>query len=263
MAIATWPVVGRDRVVHAYKPGEPSSSEGPFRTLRGHEWATPGVRLIRRSGGQLAGQLIAFSVLNVEAARLARHGYHHAAARVARAAAKLERAAEFQRLQMILADLATEAVEEVIDGVMPAGAPAALADTLRAIARRTERLRAAESTLARVADVIAGRIVEVHEEFVVVVRPGGHTAIVPRWMATAAHRDEVGDLLVLVTDRLDAASAVVEAIPAIDYDDLEEPAFSPFGRADRRATQLTRADELLLSGTPEALMVLVPVSFHT
>jgi hypothetical protein len=259
VAIATWPVVGRDRVVHAYKPGESTSAEGPFRTLRGHAWATAGVRVARRSGGRLRGQLIAFSVLNVEAARLARHGYHQAAARVAQAAAKLEAAVEFRRLQELLAELPDEVVDGVIDGVLPSDPPAALVDALRSIARRTERLRGAEAALARVTDVVAGRIVEVHEGYVVLAHPSGPVTMVPRWMAAAAHRDEVGDLLVLVTDRLDSASAVIEAAPAIAYEDLEEPTFTPFGRGDPRVTQLTRADELLLSGTPEPLTVLVPV----
>jgi hypothetical protein len=203
--------------------------------------------------------LVAYSALNVEAARLARHGYHDAAFRLARAAEKLEAASDFERLQEILAELPDDDADGVVGGVLPANAPAALLDTLRSMARRTERLRVAESVLAKIADVVAGRVAEVHESYVVIFRAEGSAAAVPRWMATAAHRGEVGDALVLVTDRLDPASAVVEAVPAIDYDELTEPAFSPFGRGDSRVRQLTRADVQLLSGMPAPLKVLVPL----
>jgi hypothetical protein len=226
------------------------------------------MRVVRRSGGRLTGQLIAFSALNVEAARLARHGYHQAAVRVARAAEQLEAAAEFRRLWEILSELPDDIAEGVLGGVLPGDAPPALADTLRTIARRAEQmraeqLRAAESPLAEVVSVIAGRIAEVHEDYVLLVRSDGPPAAVPRWMAAAAHRSEVGDVLMLVTDHLDPASAVVEAVPAIDYEELEEPSFSPFGRGDSRVRRLTRADERLLSGIPEPLTILVPVLVGT
>jgi len=260
MTIAAWPVVDRHRVVHAYKPGEPSAAEGPFRTLRGHAWASSGVRVTRRAGGHLVGQLTVFSSLNVESARLARHGNLDAAVRVARAAATLEAGPEFTRLQRILSDLPGHDAERVVEGVMPEAAPAALAGALKAVARRTERLRAGESILATLAEVIAGRIAEVHEGYVVLVRVTGPATMVPRWMAVAAQRDKVGELLALVMDKLDNASAVVEAVPAIDVDeDAVERAFTPFGRGDVRVRDLTRADERLLAGEPQPLRILVPV----
>lgn len=260
MTIATWPVVGRHRVVHAYKPGEPSAAEGPFRTLRVHEWASSGVRVTRRAGGRLVGQMTVFSSLNVESARLARHGNPDAAARVARAAAQLEAGPEFVRLQCILSGLPGHDAERVVDGVLPDDAPAGLTEALKAVARRTEQLRAGELILATLAEVIAGRIAEVHEGYVVLVRVSGPAAMVPRWMAVAARRDKVGELLALVMDKLDYASAVVEAVPAIDVDsDAGAGVFNPFGRSDTRVRNLTQADERLLAGEPQRLRILVPV----
>ncbi len=259
MAIAAWPVVDRDRVVHAYKPGEPSAAEGPFRTLRGHAWASSGIHITRRASGRLAGQMTVFSSLNVESARLARHGKADAAVRLARAAARLEAGPEFTRLQGILSELPGQAAQRVVDGVLPEDAPDGLADTLRAIARRTEQLRASESMLATIAEVIAGRIAEVHEGYVLLVRMSGPAAMIPRWMAVAARRDRVGELLALVMDKLDGASAFVEAIPAIDVDTDDAGAFRPFGRGDARVRNLTRADERLLAGEPQPLRILVPV----
>jgi hypothetical protein len=258
MTIAAWPVVDRNRVVHAYKPGEPSSAEGPFRTLRRHAWASSGIRIIRRASGHLVGQMTVFSSLNVESARLARHGNPDAAVRVARAAAQLEAGPEFTRLQGILSDLPSQDAQRVVDGRLPEDAPDALVEALRAIARRTEQLRAGESMLATLAEVIAGRITEVHEGYVVMVRMSGPAAMIPRWMAVAAQRDRVGELLALVMDKLDDASAFVEAVPAIDVDD-DPDAFSPFGRGDMRVRNLSRADARLLAGEPQPLRILVPV----
>ena len=85
--------------------------------------------------------------------------------------------------------------------------------------------------------------------------------MVPRWMAGAAQRDRVGALLALVADKLDGASAVVEAIPAIDIDDAPDAdGFSPFGRGDVRTRRITADDARLLDGEPQPLRVLVPVT---
>jgi hypothetical protein len=260
MTIAEWPVVDRRRVVHAYKPGEPSASEGPFRTLRGHEWASSGVRVTRRAGRRLVGQMTLFSSLNVESARLARLGNPDAAARVARAAAELEAGPEFAKLQHIMSDLSGYDAQQVVDGVLPDDAPAELAETLKAVARRTEHWRTSELALTTLAEVITGRISEVHKGYVVLVRVGGPATMIPRWMAVAAQRDTVGSLLALVMDKLDDGRAVVEAVPAIDVDDNTATGrFSPFGRGDPRILSITEADERLLAGEPQPLRILVPV----
>ena len=246
--------------MHAFKPGKPAAVEGPFRTLRGHKWATAGVRVTRPNGKHLGGQMTIFSSLNVEAARLARRGVHDAAGRLAQAAEELESGPEFLRLRTMLADMPAHDAESVVAGTLPDDTPTALANVIKELARRTEELRARESALAMLGETIAGRIAEVHEGYVLLVLVSGPTAIVPRWMAVAARRDKVGQLLALVMDKLDAASAVVEALPAIDINDVHaHDAFTPFGRRDPRVRRITAADELLLRGQPEPLRVLVPV----
>lgn len=260
MTIAAWPVVDRDRVVRAYKPGEPSAAEGPFRTLRGHGWASSGVRVTRRAGRRLVGQMTLFSSLNIESARMARLGNPGEAARVARAAAELEAGPEFVRLQHIMSDLSRDEAQQIVNGVLPKDAPEGLTEALKAIARRIERWRSDELTVTTLAEVIAGRIAEVHEGYVVLVRMGGPATVIPRWMAVAARRDEVGSLLAIVMDKIDDGRAVVEAVPAIDVDERTGAnMFSPFGRGDPRILSLTAADERLLAGKPQPLRVLVPV----
>jgi hypothetical protein len=263
--IAAWPVVLRDRIVHAFKPGGSPASEAPFRTLRRHEWVSQGVRVTLFAERGLAGQMTFFSSLNVVAARLARRGNAPAAARVARAAADLEAGPEFAALRGVLSKLPDREAEQVIGGLFPEDGPAALAEALRAVASRTEQMRANDILLSSPAEVVfAGRIAEVTNGFVLLVQvkeTARAATMVPLWMAGAARRDQVGDFLVLVADKLDGASAVVEAVPAIDIDDSPEvDGFSPFGRSDARTRSITSDDVRLLAGEPQSLRILVPVT---
>src|SRR6202034_3145233 len=114
--IASWPVVVRDRSVHAFKPGGSPAAEAPFRTLRRHEWVSQGVRVTLFADRGLAGQLTFFSSLNVMAARLARRGNAPAATRVARAAADLEAGPEFSVLRSLLSKLPDHEAERVVSG---------------------------------------------------------------------------------------------------------------------------------------------------
>jgi hypothetical protein len=259
--IAAWPVVARDRIVHAFKPGTSASAEAPFRTMRRHDWVSAGVRVTRFADHGLAGQLTFFSSLNMAAARLARRGNAPAAERIARAAADLEAGPEFADLRRRLAELPDQEAEQVVNGQLRADAPAALAAALRAAARRTEQVRADMTFMpSPMETAFAGRIAEVSSTYVLIEAKECST-MVPRWMAGAAQRGEVGDFLVLVTDKLDGASAVVEAIPAIDVDSSPRAdGFSPFGRGDTRTTTITTADTRLLAGEPQPLQILVPVT---
>jgi hypothetical protein len=181
--------------------------------------------------------------------------------RVAAAATVLESEPIFRLLSEILAELPTSDAKDVVDGVIPEGAPEGLIQALKAVACETERIRDRVVAGAEFAEVIAGRVKEVHESYVILVLMSGPETLIPRWMAHAAKRATVGDLLALVTDKLDGASAVIEALPAIDVnDDAQAVAFTPFGRGDKRALGITADDERMLAGEPAPLRVLVPVA---
>lgn len=264
MTIAAWPLAHRSQLVHAFKPGERSSSEARFRTLRKYSWATSGVRITPRPGNRLTGQLTMFSSLNRESARLARHGDTNAAVRIAAAATALEAMPEFTLLGEILADMPVAAAKDVIDGVVPDDAPASLMSALRNVARLTEQIRERELSPDHLAEVFAGQVKEVHAGYVLVVLMTGPETAVPRWMAGAANRARVGSFLAVVTDKLEGASAVFEALPALDVPDETQPAaFTPFGRDDKRALAITADDARLLSGEPQPLRVLVPVTVES
>jgi hypothetical protein len=263
--IAAWPVVARDRIVHAFKPGGSAAAEAPFRTLRRHAWVSPGVRVTLFSDRGLAGQMTFFSSLNVVSARLARRGDAPGAERVARAAADLESGQEFAVLRRLLADLPDRAAEQVVDGQLPESVLGELADAIRAVASRTEQVRADDILLSSPAEVVfAGRIAEVTDGYVLLVQAKDQRAtMVPRWMARATQRDQVGALLALLADKLDGTSAVVEAVPAIEVEDAPETdGFSPFGRGNARTRSITTDDALLLAGQAEPLRIIIPVTVN-
>jgi len=258
MTIASWPVVDRPRVLSAYKPGKVASAKAFLRTFKRRKWANTGGRVTGHHGSQIN----VYSTLNIDAARLARHGQTVAATQLARAAAELEAGPEFLTFQRLLSELSSEAAQQVIDGVLSPDVPADLVKALRALARRTEFLRSWAPTATAAVNITVGRIAEVHEGYVILalVR-GSETTMVPRWMADAAKRDTVGSLLALVIDKLDLRSAVIEAVPAIAVDDEPAPgAFHPFERGDSRMHTITEADERLLAREPAPLRVLVPVT---
>jgi hypothetical protein len=264
--IAAWPVVVRDRIVHAFKPGGSAAAEAPFRTLRRHAWVSPGVRvtLFADRGLGLAGQMTFFSFLNVVAARLARRGDAPGAQRVARAAADLESGPEFAALRRLLSDLPDREAEQVVGGVLSENSSPAMAEALRAVASRTEQVRADDILLSSPAEVIfAGRIAEVTDGYVLLVQGKGEATMVPRWMAGATQRDQVGALLALLADKLDGTSAVVEAVPAIEVEDAPETdGFSPFGRGDARTRSITADDARIMVGQAQPLQIIVPVTVN-
>lgn len=121
------------------------------------------------------------------AARLARRGNAPAAERVARAAADLEAGPEFAILRSLLSELPDREAEQVVSGLLPEHGPAALTEALRAIASRTEQVRANDIVLSSPAEVVfAGRIAEVSDRFVLLEQVEGPVTMVPLWMAGAA-----------------------------------------------------------------------------
>jgi hypothetical protein len=258
MNIALWPLIARDRLVRAYRPGEPSLSEAPFRTLRRHSWSTAGVRITPRTVGRATGRCTVFSTLNLEAARLARLHANDNASRLARAAAALESGPAFLQLEKLLADLPAETIVALVEGTFPADASTELWRTLQVLAQETRRRWITESRRGALSEMVVGCIAEMSATTVVLKCPNSPDLTLPRWLARAAHREAVGACLAVVTEQLEDSSALAYAIPALDLD-AAPPQFSPFGRA-RALREITEADLALLTGSPKPLRVIVPVT---
>ncbi|MDQ1306255.1 MAG: hypothetical protein QG671_2087 [Actinomycetota bacterium] len=260
--VLAWPVVRREEIVRAAAPGGASDREPPFRALRVKGWATSGVRVPRRRDGRLAGQLVMYCSLNVDAARFARLGDALAAARAARGAERLEAGPGFAQLKDLLRGLGEEQQAAVLDGEVPQGEQGAqLRILLESLAQEVARITA---DLPYPHDRFAGEVSERRGDSVVVSATDGTRMAVPLWLVQAVHRDQVGDRLIVISVRLDDRQALVQVLPGIAVPPqraVAEPTetFTPFGRG-RRALEVSREDTALLRGIPQPLRVLVPVT---
>ncbi|HVA08771.1 MAG TPA: hypothetical protein VNG12_18715 [Acidimicrobiales bacterium] len=71
-AVTRFPFVSKADILRAYRPGE-DASDRTFRTLREHRLVSSGLAIRHRRKGRVAGQLRAYSALNIDAVILARH----------------------------------------------------------------------------------------------------------------------------------------------------------------------------------------------
>jgi hypothetical protein len=122
--------------------------------------------------------------------------------------------------------------------------------------------RSKRPPLEEAAAVVMGRISEAQPDFLVLEAKDGARTAVPRWLAQSAHRENVGDCLALVTDRLGDRQMVVNAIPGVDVEAEPAKKFSPFGRS-AQVHSITREDALLLSRPPRPLRIMIPVIIET
>jgi hypothetical protein len=261
MKIARWPIVSRAQLVQTFRPGEAAEREAPFRTMRRHRWATVGVRVVTREANRASGRFTIFSALNVEAARCAREGHSRAAVAMARAALQIEKGKAFARLRALLSGKPLRDVKAAVDGAVAERSWPELHDTLRTVARETCAACHRHACPVAPAETTAGVLVEGATDHLVLRGLTGRRTYVPRWLARSAHREQVGDMLALVTDRLDDAQMVVRAVPAIDLDARPRTAFTPFGR-EAPVRDLTAADARVLAGAPAPLQILVPVTIE-
>jgi len=255
----------REEIVRAFSPAGEAGREAPFRRLRAHGWASAGVRVLRRHSGHLAGQSVLFSRLNVDAARLARRGDDDGARRAALRATQVEAAPEFHHLEVLLSQLTHDDLQAVIGGVIP---PVELAREIHAalavVALLAEAARL-DAALPATTDLFVGWVSALRSDSVVVSGSYGEQTALPLWMVGVVHRANIGDAVVLVSEKLDESRAVVEAVPGITVPrqraGTPEP-FHPFGRGDRRKTTITSADAEVLRRQPRALQILVPVTIE-
>jgi hypothetical protein len=72
-------------------------------------------------------------------------------------------------------------------------------------------------------------------------------------MVQAAHRDQIGDRVVLVSVRLDDHQALMQALPGIGIpaqrsaERDQGTVYSPFGRAERRTLEVSQSDPVTIN----------------
>lgn len=260
MQIDLWPIVARSHLVQAFRPGEHSGKEGPFRTLRAHRWATAGVNIVTRGARHASGRLTIFSVLNLSAARYARDGDERAALEFAKGAARVETSDAFSRLKDILSGKPLDEVTSAATGEVSRKDWPEFFEVLQAVANETRKVSQSTRSRSHRSELVTGKILESRAEGLVLEAPSGAKTLVPRWLGQAAHRENVGDALALVSDRIDKTQMVVQAFPAIEIQPARRTVL-PFGRT-APVLELTAADARRLSHRPRPLTLLVPVSIE-
>ena len=259
MEFALWPIALRADLVRAFRPGEPATREGPFRTLRQHGWATPGVPLHIRHRGRAAGQLVVFSILNIEAAMWARCGEATTAASFARAAARIEASGPFVRLQAFLSQCPASTVPSLVEGaLLPDDSDFAL--VLRALALQTATIRLQRQFAKHALPIHVGRISSSTEGYVVVTNEGGRSVAVPRGLARAAHREQIGECLGVINS-VDERELIVRTMPGIKVGPEHAEPYSPFARVDG-FERINAGDEAYLRGRPAPLTIQIPVAIE-
>jgi len=261
MEVERWPIVARSDLVRAFRPGESELSEAPFRTLRRHHWATAGVSVVTRSASRAAGRSPIYSVLNVDAARLGRLGREAMALRFAKAAARVEKGVAFTALTKLLTGRKLDEVSRIVEGEVERDEQL-LHELLRQLALETSKWRPRVDIERDAMSIFTGRVSEAQRDFLVLTAAHGVRTMVPRWLAHAAGRENVGDYIALITDRLDEGGAFMRVVPAIDLAVRPKARFSPYD-PDAVMNRLSPADERLLARKPLPLKVLVPVTIES
>lgn len=258
MNLALWPVVLREDLVRAFRPGEPAEREGPFRTLREHDWATRGVPIHTRSGGRASGRVVLYSILNVEAAICARCGASETATALTKAAEQLEKSEAFLQLKALLSECPSTAVSSFAEGALaPVARPDALMSVLRTLARDTEGIRHQRRFVKHASRFQVGRISSVEAQYVVIEGEGKLTVVVPRLLARAAHREQVGECLGVINSQVDDRELIVRAVPGIDLNPRTER-YSPFKRVEG-FERVSAADAAYLRGRPIPPKITIPI----
>ncbi|MGC4089864.1 MAG: hypothetical protein QM756_18655 [Polyangiaceae bacterium] len=258
MDFALWPLALRSDLVRAFRPGERAEREAPFRTLRGHHWATSGVEVRTRQDGHAAGRIVVFSVLNVDAAICARCGDEDMAAEVARAAARLEGSRIFVDLRARLAELTPSVVTAIAEGELAAAGP--FVDIIRQLATGTAAVRRQRRFAKLASWYHVGRISSVAEAYVI-VDGGGKQSFVPRSLARSVSRERVGECLAVMNSPVEDREMIVRAVPGIELG-VEKKSYSPFARPEGGFQSVSVRDLDYLRGIPRPLQITVPITIE-
>lgn len=176
---------------------------------------------------------------------------------LAKAAAKIEQGKAFLALRALISGITSAEAAEAIQGTTTPPT-LQLLQVLRLIAVETLSARRRCAVQDENLQTVAGRISETLPD-AVVLETSSQKTYVPRGLAESVNRAQVGDLLALVTERLDPTQVAFEVLPAIAVENAEDTKASPFGRS-APIHHLTAEDVRLLRRTPAPLRVLIPVT---
>lgn len=225
--IAERPFVSKWSIVSSYRPGGRERREGVFKVLRQKRLVSDGIvqPLRARGSGRLAGQIRLYSVLNQDAARLARHGALDAALRLVAEAAAIERGRDAGLIVAALADRAQATIEDS-DEILSHGLDRLADDeriraALLRVSARVERARRRSKRLDEISQVALGRVRRLHAQLADIVLEGEDgVVVVVDLKALSDHQvDWLGAPVVLHWERWGNGQAFLETGPGIAFDE--------------------------------------------
>ncbi len=259
MDVLSWPFTSRQDVVCAFRATSDPDQAGVARALRRRGVISSGVAVHPRTHGRLGGQLRLYSALNADSARLERHGRHDGALKLALLAAELESTSSFQWLCSYIANAPPEAASDLAGGSVGRERFTDVAwAALVSIASETERRRQEASADLDFVVFVKGRVSETNDHYVIVEAKNGLRTSVPTESASAVGRSELGQALVIASEKVDHHTTLFIVSPGIESDAAASEPSSPFGRP-RGSVRITESDAAILRRTPGPLQILVPV----
>jgi hypothetical protein len=246
MRFATWPLVKRDALVRAFRPGSGADAEAPFRTLRRKGLVTAGVVVVVHSGGRIAAKHQVFSALNFDGARLARQDRLEEAHSLELSAAQLESSPAMSELVALLRHLPPGVTEAYLSGQLPDHSEYPMLWHLTTVLAQ----RTAESRDVLRGPDDAGRIGVVEPGIgneAVIKMARGNDVSVPRQLTNGVGLGTAGAVVTLFLDSTNAGQLLMDVLPGfrlaergagLRYDpfaETKEPLVIPAGAVNSKS----------------------------
>ncbi len=203
---------------------------------------------------------VVHSILSVEAAIAARHGWGATAIRLARGAVRMEESKLFQRVLAMLGELSPSELAAVVGGALADGR-GELNDLLRELAEKHE-VGAGGWHAGQGVTMHVGRISRIEAGTAFVTTEVEEPVSVPEPIARAAGRGRIGDCIGVIRAQVDEHELAVRALPGIAVEPEVSIPRSPFARSADGFERVSDADLAYLQRTPKPLTPRVPISFR-
>ncbi|HMJ34780.1 MAG TPA: hypothetical protein VK501_12780 [Baekduia sp.] len=260
---AALPLVTRLEIVRDFRLDETATIDNGIRALKDKHALSPGLSFTTRgAAGRLGGRVHLYSALNRDAARAARRKDLVTAARLAKAAARLDASPEAKKIAVALSTIAgAGGVNSAAELARLLAAPQ-LSEEVIGLQRKLARARRgldAETTPAQ----FSGRIVALSDVAATIELQGLPSPVpVPAVAVRAAGIGSVGSAVIASWEILAGGRTMLSVEPAIempDVNELGEPLLDVHGTPWGQVLSGVDPDVLAVSGTPT---VRIPAGVH-
>jgi hypothetical protein len=251
---AALPLVTRHEIVRDFRLDENVTVDNGIRALKDKHALSPGLTFITRgAAGRLGGRVHLYSALNRDAARAARRKDYVTAARLAKAAAKLDASPEAKKIAAALSGIAGAAgVSNAVDLARLLAAPS-LVTEVSGLQRKLARARRGLDAATTPAQ-FGGHITAMSDVAAMVRLQGLPSPVpVPTVTVRAAGIGSIGAAVIASWEILGGGRTMLSVEPAIempDVNELGEPLVDVYGTPWGQVLSAVDPDVLAVSGTP-------------